>query len=189
MRAAGPRCPTTRCCARPQAPRAPRHLETELKLSNGWLHRFKERHALRVTPQAAAGEEVESAQTSTDNGDATQAASDAMDSGKPKRKPRATQRKVDAGVVMADAVDAVETNDVSDGSETGDDDEEDEDSVVEASVAIQEALEANSDISATTLEASVISEPASVPAVIRPLTYLSAVSVDPPRRWGLLGGN
>ncbi|KAE9341493.1 hypothetical protein PF008_g10608 [Phytophthora fragariae] len=150
--------------------------ETELKLSNGWLHRFKERHALSVALQAA-GEETASAQAVTDNADATQTVSESGDSGKPKRKPRATRRRINGSVTNA-RVDNVDINGVFDCTETEVAAEADGGRAVEASAAIQETLVASSDVTVTPLGASLRPVTDSAPAVIRPLTYLSAISVD-----------
>ncbi|POM73831.1 Hypothetical protein PHPALM_9284 [Phytophthora palmivora] len=59
----------------------------ELKLSNGWLHRFKERHALRVVPHAkgqTAQATVDAAEVATET--------DRVITVKPKRKPRAPRK-------------------------------------------------------------------------------------------------
>ncbi|KAL4173020.1 hypothetical protein KRP22_008177 [Phytophthora ramorum] len=71
--------------------------ESELKLSNGWLHRFKERHALRVIPRAT-GEDNAPLQAMADNVMAgteavgMEAEATQVGAAKPKRKPRVPPR-------------------------------------------------------------------------------------------------
>ncbi|RLN91353.1 hypothetical protein BBJ28_00008948 [Nothophytophthora sp. Chile5] len=72
--------------------------ESELKLSNGWLHRFKERHALRVVPQARGyiSDESNAMDGQWQDEAASEGSADATltSKGKRKRKPRAPQRSL-----------------------------------------------------------------------------------------------
>ncbi|KAG6615683.1 uncharacterized protein IUM83_05110 [Phytophthora cinnamomi] len=148
--------------------------EAELKLSNGWLHRFKERHALRVAPQAAGGDTA-----SMDDAEVlAQAAPEPVDKSRPKRKPRATQRAIDTSVADAD-VDTADADDAPGSDESELRTEAAGPSVVAVGADIQETLVRGSDTPVTTLETPVSLATASTPAVIRPLTYVSATSADP----------
>ncbi|RLN89842.1 hypothetical protein BBJ28_00004060 [Nothophytophthora sp. Chile5] len=72
--------------------------EAELKLSNGWLHRFKERHALRVIPQARGyiSDESNAMDGQWRDEAVSEGPADATltSKGKRMRKPRAPQRSL-----------------------------------------------------------------------------------------------
>ncbi|KAI9987051.1 hypothetical protein PInf_022909 [Phytophthora infestans] len=140
--------------------------ETELKLSNGWLHRFKERHALRIVPHAA-GEMVTTETTTGVTGEVTQCASE-----KPKRKPRAAPRKKSTGQLCAQISQAACGVDRLNASE-----ETIAISITDMASSTQQSLAFGGDAS-TALD-NAAAETLSLPnAVVLPLTYLSAVAAD-----------
>ncbi|GMF18471.1 unnamed protein product [Phytophthora fragariaefolia] len=94
-----------------------------------------------------------------------------VDSGKPQRKPRATQRKLKASTASADT----ETTDSSDLRDSAEAEMLAETANVSV-IAIQDALVTSDGPPSATFEAPVSLPPL---AAIRPLTYLSAISVDP----------
>ncbi|GMF32828.1 unnamed protein product [Phytophthora lilii] len=153
---------------------------TQLKLSNGWLHRFKERHALRAAPQATgegnAQMTIENYQAITDRAGMYAECTAAQDSRtKPGRKPRAPQRRrdvIELGVDIAGGDDNVigGSNEYPGPAEA-------------AGVNIAGTTSSFQDQLMDRRNASVAIErrlgvAANVSAVIRPLTYLSAISMD-----------
>ncbi|POM57864.1 Hypothetical protein PHPALM_37571 [Phytophthora palmivora] len=149
----------------------------ELKLSNGWLHRFKERHALRVVPHAkgqTAQATVDAAEVATET--------DRVITVKPKRKPRAP-RKCHSEVESATAGRCVVNNS-----------EESNDAVTMTTFNTVQQPWAYSASASRTLEDGVDIATTSIPtAVIQPLTYLSATATGSVVavgfvRWRLCGG-
>ncbi|KAG3111060.1 hypothetical protein PI124_g9828 [Phytophthora idaei] len=154
--------------------------ETELKLSNGWLHRFKERHALRIVPHATGDKAATDAtQTVTDGAsEATQIATE-----KPKRKPRAPRRRKTTNQLSAQILQA-ECDIV--GSIEGPDEAD--------TASNNQPLLVTGDNASNALEDTAAIATVNIPtAAIQPLTYLSAVAAHSVAavgfvRWKLHGG-
>ncbi|KAG7380358.1 hypothetical protein PHYPSEUDO_007285 [Phytophthora pseudosyringae] len=159
--------------------------ETELKLSNGWLHRFKERHALRVVPQATGGHTVvDRAQAATGAAvEATQVSTD-----KPKRKPRAPPRRKNVSQSSVQVLEAKLGADSIDGP-----DDTVAVGITDSASSFQQPLVSGVDASNALEGATEVATVSALTAVIEPLTYLSAVAVGSVAavgfvRWNLHSG-
>ncbi|ETK73355.1 hypothetical protein L915_19707 [Phytophthora nicotianae] len=146
--------------------------ETELKLSNGWLHRFKERHALRIIPQAT-GKQAATDVTQTTSAVMKEPTQDAAV--KPKRKPRAPPRRKPTNQPSAQILQAecgvVESIEASEEAVTM--------GITDTTVSMQQSLASCGNASNALEDAAVIATvSAPTAAAVQPLKYLSAVAAD-----------
>jgi hypothetical protein len=148
--------------------------EAELKLSNGWLHRFKERHALRAVPQAA-GEQSKVEDAEATGTDAAAVATESRELATGKRKPRAPPRRKTAPTEDTVAADLH----VGDGDDGGNVRRIDESAAASISSIASNAGElAPSDTSTSVFEDTADFTTPSAPVAAQPLTYLSASAAD-----------
>lgn len=134
-------------------------LETELKLSNGWLYRFKERHALRA-PSLVTGKLGTRVATYDATGglEATQVAAV-----QPKRKVKAPLRRQQANAPMLPAKDGnVDTLEVADQADT-------------LNASPQNLTTSGANVPEDTSGIATTSHQA---AGIQPLTYVAAVAAE-----------